>query len=322
MDTKRSVVLYGASGFSGRLVAEFLREYNVPFIAAGRNKARIQDVMNHVPGIETADYEIAEVGGSVDELSDLFRGSKVVCNTVGPFIYHGPQVLEAASNAGCHYLDISGEQAWIRQVAEKWSAKFAAKGLLAAPGTAFMSAVSDAAARLCLESGAVDTLETLTMFKGIPTFGSTQTIFAVIQTDGCYLEQNQYKPWPRATRYDAAVPGYIQTNLCSRGVDFRNLFGSRIIRRWQMCDPLADFSTDKLWRGLRQPRKCSRSKFARCPKKNESVSSRKWRVPYKAARRPERMHANNARLTLWLDAAAPISCSVSSSALAATGKLV
>src|SRR5271155_4105223 len=213
MDTKRSVVLYGASGFSGRLVAELLREYNVPFIAAGRNKARIQDVMNHVPCIESAQYEIVEVGPSVDELAALFAGAKVVCNTVGPFLYNGPQVLEAALNAGCHYLDISGEQTWIREIAENWSAKFAAKGLLAAPATAFMSAVSDAAARLCLESGAIDTLETLTMFKGIPTFGSTQTIFAVIQTDGCYLEQNQYKPWPRATRYDAAVPGYIQTQL-------------------------------------------------------------------------------------------------------------
>jgi len=42
--SKRPVVIYGASGFSGRLVAEFLREYNVPFIAAGRNRARIQDV--------------------------------------------------------------------------------------------------------------------------------------------------------------------------------------------------------------------------------------------------------------------------------------
>jgi hypothetical protein len=51
------------------------------------------------------------------------------------------------------------------------------------------------------------------MFKGIPTFGSTQTIFAVIQTDGYYLEQNQYKPWPRATRYDVVVPGSIQTQL-------------------------------------------------------------------------------------------------------------
>src|SRR5271154_1352075 len=213
MESKRPVVLYGAGGFSGRLVAEFLREYNVPFIAAGRNRAKIQEVMDHVPGIETANYEIVESGGSVEELTGLFTGAKVVCNTVGPFIYNGPRVLEASLKAECHYLDISGEQTWIREVAEKWGAQFAAKGLLAAPATAFMSAVSDAAARLGLESGAIDTIETLTMFKGIPTFGSTQTIFAVIQTDACYLEQNQYKPWPRAARYDAAVPGYIQTQL-------------------------------------------------------------------------------------------------------------
>src|SRR3984957_15475364 len=213
MDSMRPEVLYGANGFSGRLVAEFLREYNVPFVAAGRSRTRIQEVMNRVPGIETANYEIVETGGSVDELAELFRGAKVVCNTVGPFIYNGPRVVEASLKAGCHYLDIGGEQAWIREVAEKWGAKFAAKGLLVAPGTAFMSAMSDAAARLCLESGAIDTIETLTMFKGIPTFGSTQTIFAVIQTDGYYLEQNQFKLWPRATRYDAAVPGYIQTQL-------------------------------------------------------------------------------------------------------------
>lgn len=213
MDNKRPVVVYGANGFSGRLVVEFLREYNVPFLAAGRNRAKIQDVMNHVPGIETANYEIAETGGSVGELVKLFTGAKVVCNTVGPFIYNGPRVIEAALKAGCHYLDIGGEQKWVREVAENWGAKFASKGLLAAPGTAFMSAVSDAAARLCLESGAIDTLETLTMFKGAPTFGSTQTIFAVIQTDGYYLEQNQYKLWPRATRYDVVVPGSIQTQL-------------------------------------------------------------------------------------------------------------
>jgi hypothetical protein len=213
MSSKRPVVLYGANGFSGRLVAEFLREYRVPFIAAGRSRARIQDIMAHVPGIETADFEIVEVGGSVDDLVKLFTGARVVCNTVGPFIYNGPRVVEASLKAGCHYLDIGGEQAWSRTVSEEWGPKFAAKGLLAAPGTAFMSSVSDAAARLCLESAAIDTIETLTMFKGIPTFGSTQTIFAVIQTDGYFLEQNQYKPWPRATRYDVVVPGYIQTQL-------------------------------------------------------------------------------------------------------------
>ncbi|HXC44562.1 MAG TPA: DUF5938 domain-containing protein [Candidatus Dormibacteraeota bacterium] len=214
MSHKNPVVIYGANGFSGRLIAEFLREYNVPFIAAGRNHARIEDMMRHVPGIETANYEIVETAGSVEELTRVFAGAKVVCNTAGPFIYNGLQVIEAALNAGCHYLDIGGEQAWLREVSEKWGCKFAQRGLLAAPATAFMSSVSDAAIRLCLEHNrGIDTLEVLTMFKGNPTFGSTQTIFAVIQTEAYYLEQNNYKPWPRATRYDVVVPGSIQTQL-------------------------------------------------------------------------------------------------------------
>lgn len=214
MNNKRPVVIYGANGFSGRLIAEFLREYSMPFIAAGRSLKRLHDVLKHVPGIETADYECVETQGSAEDLTRLFTGAKVVCNTAGPFIYNGPSVIEAALKAGCHYLDISGEQAWIRQVSEQWGAKFAERGLLAAPATAFMSAVSDAAVRLCIESNpGIDTLEVLTMFKGNPTFGSTQTIFAVIQTEACYLEQNQYKLWPRATRYDVVVPGSIQTQL-------------------------------------------------------------------------------------------------------------
>ncbi|HEU4389471.1 MAG TPA: DUF5938 domain-containing protein [Blastocatellia bacterium] len=213
MGDKRPVVVYGANGFSGRLVAEFLRVYNVPFVAAGRSRARLEEVMDHVPGIETADFEVAEVGGSVDELVSLFSGAKVVCNTVGPFLYNGPRVIEATLKAGCHYLDIGGEQAWLREVAEKWSDKFAKAGLLAAPATAFMSVPSDIAAHICIETGGIDTLEILTMFKGIPTFGSTQTIFAAIPTDAFYLEQNRYKPWPRATAYEVVVPGSIQTQL-------------------------------------------------------------------------------------------------------------
>ena len=205
---KRPVVVYGANGFSGRLIVEFLREYNVPFIAAGRSRARIEEVMRHVPGIESANYEVAETTGSLDELVKLFTGAKVVCNTAGPFIYNGARVVEASLKAGCHYVDIGGEQAWLREVAANWHEKFAERGLLVAPGTAFMSAVSDAAARLCMETPGIDTLEILTMFKGIPTFGSTQTIFAVIPTDAYYLEQNQYKPWPRARHYEVVAPGY------------------------------------------------------------------------------------------------------------------
>src|SRR5262249_56428805 len=98
MKNKRPVVVYGANGFSGRLIVEFLREYGVPFVAAGRSRERLEQVMSRVPGIETADYELAQTGGSVDELAELFSCAKVVCNTsrpflfnVPPFIYAGPQ---------------------------------------------------------------------------------------------------------------------------------------------------------------------------------------------------------------------------------------
>jgi short subunit dehydrogenase-like uncharacterized protein len=213
MPAKKPVVIYGASGFSGRLVAEYLTEFGVPFVAAGRNRTKIEEVIKHVPGIESAEYEIAEVGNTVDELAKLFSGANVVCNTVGPFIYSGPQVIEACLNSGCHYLDIGGEQAWIRQVAEKWGQCFAQRGLLAAPATAFMSAPSDAAARICLENTAIDTLEFLTMFRGAPTFGSTQTIFAVLQTEAYFLQQNQYQRWPPATALEVVAPGQIATQL-------------------------------------------------------------------------------------------------------------
>jgi short subunit dehydrogenase-like uncharacterized protein len=213
MASKRPVVIYGANGFSGRLVAEFLREYNVPFIAAGRDRSRLEAIMTHVPGIETADYEIAQIDGSADALVRLFSGARVVCNTAGPFIYNGPRVVEACLLAGCQYLDISGEQAWLREAAENWGPKFAERNQLLAPATAFMSATSEIAGHMCLEAAAIDSLEFLTMFKGIPTFGSTQTIFAVIQTDAYYLEQNKYKTWPRAIAHEVVIPGMMQTQL-------------------------------------------------------------------------------------------------------------
>ena len=47
----KPVVVYGASGYTGRLICEYLRELNVPFVAAGRDKDRCQDVVGRIPGI-------------------------------------------------------------------------------------------------------------------------------------------------------------------------------------------------------------------------------------------------------------------------------
>ena len=162
MSGKRPVVVYGASGFSGRLIIEFLREYNVPFVAAGRDRDRIEEVLSHVPGIGTADYEVVQVDHDVDSLAALLEGATVVCNSVGPCIYYGSTVAEAALKAGCHYIDTGGETPWVRLAREEWGAKFAEAGLLLAPATAFMSAVAEACARIAIERApGIDSLEIL-----------------------------------------------------------------------------------------------------------------------------------------------------------------
>jgi short subunit dehydrogenase-like uncharacterized protein len=210
----KPVVVYGASGFSGRLVVEFLREYGVPFVAAGRDRARIEDVLDHVPGISTADYEIVQVGHSVDELTEVFRGAKVVCNSVGPCIYYGDTVVEAALAAGCHYLDTGGETPWVKSVRETWHDRFAAAGLLVAPATAYMSATAEAAIRVAQERApGIDTIEVLSMFMGMPTYGSTQTIFGQLQWESIYLQENEYVEWPPVTTIEALIPGEFRTRL-------------------------------------------------------------------------------------------------------------
>jgi hypothetical protein len=216
MSTRKPVVVYGASGYTGRLVCEYLREYNVPFVAAGRDRGRLESSMErNVPGIETADYEIATTEHDVAKLTELFRGASVVCNMVGPFSKYGPAVVEACLAAECHYLDTTGEQDWVMTCDETYGARMAEKGLLLAPGIAQMYTTGEIAANLCLETPGLDTLDILVFWKGQPTVASTQTILVNAATAKAhYLEQNRYVEWPADGRiYDVTVPGQHQNGL-------------------------------------------------------------------------------------------------------------
>ncbi len=211
--SNKPVVVYGASGYTGRLVAEFLREYKLPFVAAGRDAQRIKAVIARLPGVENADYEVVQVEHSVEALRKLFSGAKVVCNTAGPFIKYGPEVVEAALQAGCHYVDTTGEQNWLIKADESFGAGFAEKRLLLAPGIAQMYTTGEIAANICLETPGLDTLDTLVLWKGFPTYASTQTIFTILMADHYYLEQKEYVKWPAAGAYEVIVPGQHQTAL-------------------------------------------------------------------------------------------------------------
>ena len=192
----KPVVVYGASGYTGRLICEYLRQYQVPFVAAGRDKDKLQDSMTaHVPGIETADYDVQVVDHDVESLTNLFQGASVVCNTVGPFRELGPEVVQACLATGAHYTDTTGEQDWLITCDSTWGADFAAKGLLLAPGIAQMYTTGEIAAEVALETPGLDTLDIAVFWGGSPTIASTLTILVnAAMADSFDLQQNAYVP--------------------------------------------------------------------------------------------------------------------------------
>jgi short subunit dehydrogenase-like uncharacterized protein len=215
MSNGKPVVVYGASGYTGRLVCEYLREFGVPFVAAGRDKTRIAEALDTVPGIETTEHEIVEVQHEVAPLTELLSEAEVVCNMVGPFAKHGGEVVEACLATGTHYLDTTGEQDWLIDCDENYGPRMAEAGLLLSPGLAQMYTTGEIAASVCLEKPGLDTLDILVFWKGLPTVASTRTILVnAALAKAYYLEQNQYTEWPAdGGLYDVTVPGQHESGL-------------------------------------------------------------------------------------------------------------
>ena len=211
--SKKPVVVYGASGYTGRLVCEFLRQYDIPFIAAGRDAKRIQEVMDFVPGIETADYEVVAVENTVEALTELFEDADVVCNIVGPFERFGEPVVQAALASGTHYIDTTGEPAFVEMIANKYGPAFAEKGLALTPCAAYMYTPVDIAIHLCIEPGDIQVLECVTAGTFVPTYASLQSIYSLFSHDARYLKNNELVPWPAAKGYEVPVPGFVTTLL-------------------------------------------------------------------------------------------------------------
>jgi short subunit dehydrogenase-like uncharacterized protein len=213
----KPVVVYGASGYTGRLVCEYLREHNIGFVAAGRSKDRLASSMEkNVPGIETADYEIAEVEHSAEALTKLLTGAQVLINTVGPFTEYGHEAVQACLQAGCHYTDTNGEQDWMIECDEKYGQEFANQGLLLSPGIAQMYTTGEIAAQIALEQlPGLHTLDIEVFWKGTTTQASTATILVnAALSKAHYLEENQYVEWPAdGELYHVVVPGQHELGL-------------------------------------------------------------------------------------------------------------
>jgi short subunit dehydrogenase-like uncharacterized protein len=213
---KYPVVVYGASGYTGMLTMDWLIDQNIPFTAVARDAKRVKEMMaQRVVRLESATYEIIETQHTVEALTKAFKGAKVVCNTVGPFVKFGLTAVEAALKAGCHHLDTTGEQAYIRDVRDQFGELYAQAGLVVSPSLAYMYSYAEIAAELALEHPGIDALQTTTLCRGPRgvgagvTVGSTASIFEMYRSEACYLWEKQLVPHATNKCYTINSPDFM-----------------------------------------------------------------------------------------------------------------
>jgi short subunit dehydrogenase-like uncharacterized protein len=110
-------VLFGATGYTGRLVAEAMVERGVKPVLAARSRDKLEALAEELGGgLETAVADVSDP----PSVSALVERGDVLVTTVGPFARWGTPAAAAASTAGAHYLDSTGEPAFIREVFERY----------------------------------------------------------------------------------------------------------------------------------------------------------------------------------------------------------
>jgi short subunit dehydrogenase-like uncharacterized protein len=109
------VVLFGATGFTGGLTAEYLAEHagaETRWALAGRNRQKCETLRSRLP--KSADVPLLEADvNDPDSLRAVAESARVVITTVGPYIRHGEPLVAACAAAGTDYVDLTGEPEFV-----------------------------------------------------------------------------------------------------------------------------------------------------------------------------------------------------------------
>jgi short subunit dehydrogenase-like uncharacterized protein len=125
-------VVYGATGFTGQLVAEYLAAHykndkDLKWAMAGRSLDKLKSVREAVGA--TADTPlIAADSSDAVSLKGMVDQAKVVITTVGPYQFYGNELVAACAASGTDYIDLCGEPIWMRQMIDKHEAAAKASG--------------------------------------------------------------------------------------------------------------------------------------------------------------------------------------------------
>jgi short subunit dehydrogenase-like uncharacterized protein len=113
------IVLFGATGFTGALTAEYLAQHAPPdtrWALAGRNRSKLEAVRARVAALNPACADLPLIEADVnrpDSIAAIAEAAKVVITTVGPYIHYGEPLVAACAAAGTDYVDLTGEPEFV-----------------------------------------------------------------------------------------------------------------------------------------------------------------------------------------------------------------
>jgi len=140
-DTQFDIIVFGATGYTGRLVAEYLdqhygeREDGPRWAMAGRSLEKLGAVHDEIGAPKAASLVVANADDPA-ELEAMCKRTRVVLTTVGPYQLYGDALVAACAKTGTHYADLCGEPAWMADKIAEHDAAAKASG-----------------ARICFSSG-------------------------------------------------------------------------------------------------------------------------------------------------------------------------
>ncbi len=138
------IAVYGATGFTGTLIAHELKRRGAELLIAGRNRGKLEALSEELGGVSIAASPIDDPSG----LRAMLEPCSVVVACAGPFTLHGEPVVAAAVDTATHYLDTTGEQGFMRMVFDRYGDRAAEKGAALVSGMGFDYAPGDLIAAL------------------------------------------------------------------------------------------------------------------------------------------------------------------------------
>lgn len=149
------VVLYGTSGFTGKQTAQYFAAHVPPgslrWALAGRNRAKLEAVKRELGAVgQTLEIIVADSTDAA-ALETLASRTRVVLTTAGPFALYGSALVAACVRQRTHYVDITGETPWVRDLIDRHHAQAAADGTRIIPFCGFDSVPSDLGSFLLVE---------------------------------------------------------------------------------------------------------------------------------------------------------------------------